>query len=51
MKVYELQDYLRGQLRMAEVKIKIGEKLYPITDIKWTGLENGGNIVLNIKDV
>lgn len=26
MKIHELQDYLRGQLRMAEVKIQIGEK-------------------------
>lgn len=49
MKVYELQDYLRGQLRMQEVKVKIGENLYPIIDMDWTGLENGGNVVLTIE--
>ena len=46
MKVYELQDYLRGQLRMAEVKIQIGDKLYSIADIKWTGIENGGEVII-----
>ena len=50
MKIHELQDYLRGQLRMAEVKIQIGEKIYPITDIKWDGLENGGEVIIKVKN-
>ncbi len=50
VKVYELETYLRGQLRMQEVKVQIGEKLYSIKDAKWTGLENGGNVILYIKE-
>lgn len=50
MKIHELQDYLRGQLRMAEIKIQIGEKIYPITDIKWDGLENGGGVILKAEN-
>ena len=50
MKIHELQDYLRGQLRMVEVKIQIGEKIYPITDIKWDGLKNGGEVILKAEN-
>jgi len=51
MKVYQLEDYLRGQLRMQDVMVQVGEKLYPIQDIKWTGLENGGNVILYIEEI
>lgn len=50
MKVYELQDYLKGQLRMAEVKIQIGEEMYLITDIKWAGLESVGEVIMKAEN-
>lgn len=50
MKVYEILKYLRtNTIPMANVKVKIGEIVYPIKDITWTGLENGGEVVIEIE--
>jgi len=50
MKAYEVLKILRtNTIPMAEVKIKIDENIYSIKDIKWMGLENGGDYIINIK--